>query len=62
METIEKKEEILYNRYENMCIALYSYRSGHLEFTELLEKFEEIVNSSPSQAQPSNTSDKQQSD
>jgi hypothetical protein len=45
-----------------MCIALYSYRSGHLEFTELLEKFEEIVNSSPSQAQPSNTSDKQQSD
>jgi hypothetical protein len=47
METAETEEgEVTYDRYEWMCIVLYSYRSGHLTFIELLEKLEEIVNQS----------------
>ena len=62
METTEKKEEVSGSRYERMCVILYSYRSGHLDFIELLKKLEEIVSSNPPQAVATEPSDKQPSD
>jgi hypothetical protein len=41
--TEAEEGEITDKIYEWMCIALYSYRSGHLGFIELLEKLEEIA-------------------
>jgi hypothetical protein len=44
MNTVEDKEEkLLDNRYEQMCISLYTYRYGALDFLDLIAKFEEML-------------------
>lgn len=35
------------NRYERMCIALYLYRSGAMDFLQLLDKLEAIIADRP---------------
>jgi len=44
MNTVEDKEEkLLDNRYEQMCISLYTYRYGALDFLDLIAKIEEML-------------------
>ena len=51
METIEKGPKrdtaepsgVAADRYERMCITLYSYRAGMMGFLDLLNTFEEML-------------------
>jgi hypothetical protein len=51
METIEEEPQgtivepsrVAADRYERMCITLYSYRAGMMGFLDLLNTFEEML-------------------
>ena len=45
----EDEEQLLYNRYERLCVTLYSYRLGTISFLDLLKVFEECLGLSPPQ-------------
>ena len=58
MNTVEDKEEkLLDNRYEQMCISLYTYRYGALDFLDLIAKFEEMLGLPSSQTDTQKTQD-----
>jgi hypothetical protein len=53
----DKEEKLLDNRYEQMCISLYTYRYGALDFLDLIAKFEEMLGLSSSQTDTQKTQD-----
>jgi hypothetical protein len=42
-ETAKDDEKMSHERYERMCVALYTYRLGTIGFLELLKVFEESL-------------------